>query len=125
MIDRSDAVNLIVALADAVLAMDEYIRVPPRDDSPRSLWHVVRLAAEVSDWKRDEGESLAEWAERTLAKRPTEADQRDAARYRWLRAQEHVDIAACWLVKGDADTPEQLDEAIDDAMRRSDTEESK
>lgn len=41
------------------------------------LWTVVRLAAEGSDWKRDSGESLTAWAQRTL-KRRSEADQRDA-----------------------------------------------
>ena len=30
------------------------------------LWTVVRRAAEGTDWKRDEGESLTAWAQRTL-----------------------------------------------------------
>lgn len=32
------------------------------------LWAMVRLAAEGSDWKRDGGESLVEWALRTLTR---------------------------------------------------------
>jgi hypothetical protein len=48
-------------------------------DAERSVWHVARIAAEGSDWKRDEGESIAEWLERTLAKRPGEAVQPDWA----------------------------------------------
>jgi hypothetical protein len=30
------------------------------------LWTVVRLAAEGSDWKRDQGETLCAWAQRRL-----------------------------------------------------------
>ena len=32
------------------------------------LWTVVRLAAEGSDWKRDQGETLSAWAQRRLAR---------------------------------------------------------
>jgi hypothetical protein len=60
------------------------------DDSLRSLWHVVRLAAEGSDWKRDAGESLAAWAERTLAKRHSEAVQRDAEHYQMSSTEREV-----------------------------------
>jgi hypothetical protein len=36
----------------------------------QSLYIVVRLAAEGSDWKRDQGETLSAWAERTLRHNP-------------------------------------------------------
>jgi hypothetical protein len=45
-----------------------------------------------------------------------ESAEKDAARYRWLRARPYVDIAACWLVADDVDTPEKLDAAIDAAL---------
>lgn len=34
------------------------------------LWTVVRLAAEGSDWKRDQGETLSAWAQRKLKASP-------------------------------------------------------
>lgn len=49
-----------------------------------------------------------------------QAMMRDAKRYRWMRKQEDVDVAACWLLPPDVsldiddlNTPEQLDAAID------------
>lgn len=40
------------------------------------LWTAVRLAAEGSDWKRDQGETLTAWAQRTLrAQRAEELPQ--------------------------------------------------
>lgn len=38
---------------------------PMKHDESNQVWAVVRLAAEVSDWKRD-SETLVQWAERTL-----------------------------------------------------------
>ena len=45
--------------------------VPPvaTHDELERLWMDVRLCAEGSDWKRDQGEALSEWAYRTLKKR--------------------------------------------------------
>jgi len=42
----------------------------------------------------------------------------DAGRYKWVRSQKHIDIAACWLVAAKVpvpETPEELDAAIDAA----------
>lgn len=47
---------------------------------------------------------------------------RDAARYRWLRAQRNMNIGACWIMPPDVfgiDTPEQLDAAIDQQLAAS------
>jgi hypothetical protein len=44
---------------------------PPDKHSPEAqadLWVAVRLMAEGSDWKRDQGETLTAWAQRTLSK---------------------------------------------------------
>lgn len=47
-------------------------------------------------------------------------DQRDAKRYRWLRAQENMDIAACWIVEVNKTLPmsEALDAAVDAAIAK-------
>lgn len=48
------------------------------------LWTVVRLAAEGSDWKRDQGETLSAWAQRRLLRpeaRVTLAQAFDAGVY--------------------------------------------
>jgi hypothetical protein len=48
--------------------------------------------------------------------------QRDAARYRWIREQKHMDIAACWFLPTEPpfnapSTPSEIDAAIDAAMQ--------
>lgn len=49
------------------------------------LWTAVRLAAEGSDWKRDQGETLTAWAQRTLrAQRAEEGRSDDTARLDFL-----------------------------------------
>lgn len=49
------------------------------------LWTVVRLAAEGSDWKRDEGEPLVGWAQRTLLKRGA-----DVPRQQWISVKDSL-----------------------------------
>lgn len=48
-------------------------------------------------------------------------DAHDAARYRWLRDQEHIDIAACWFLPKDEPTDKDidLDAAIDRARAQT------
>lgn len=46
--------------------------------------------------------------------------ERDAARYRWLREQPYIDIGMAWFVpmhKEEELTPEAMDVAIDSAMK--------
>lgn len=45
--------------------------------------------------------------------------EKDAARYQFVRAQRYIDIAACWLVSSDVQTPEDMDRAIDEAIKES------
>lgn len=59
-----------------------------QDESNR-LWAVARLAAEVSDWKRD-SETLVQWAERTLKPRQPS----NLKRYRIVETGDGVDLRA-------------------------------
>ena len=50
-------------------SVEQEVLVAPLESLQR-LWMDVRLRAEGSDWKRDQGETLYEWVWRTLGKRP-------------------------------------------------------
>lgn len=56
-----------------------------------------------------------------LPPRSSDADARDAARYRWLRQQKNMDLAAIWVLPVNApvtETPDEVDAAIDAAIAK-------
>jgi hypothetical protein len=69
------------------------------------------------------------WLSPLYAEPRPEADAKDAARYRWLRRQKHVDIAAQWFLSTEApfcapSLPAEIDAAIDAAMLETPTKEA-
>lgn len=55
--------------------------------------------------------------ENPAGKWPDSVPDRDAERYKWIRAHSYADIAACWLVDvQEPYSPESLDTAIDAAI---------
>lgn len=95
----------------------------------RTIYDLVQAAQNQATVMHDMHKALGiKWGDDPYA--VITALQADARRYRWLRAQEEISIAACWLLPVDyvrdrakplpatiIKSPEELDAAIDAAMK--------
>ena len=89
------------------------------DERERLIAHAYQIGDEFSvtaaDMLRADAEQLRARDEEIAGLRA------DALRYRWIRGNEHMDIAACWLITAKTpyapQTAEELDAAIDAALQ--------
>lgn len=114
--DWADHFGPLFALVEAAKQPDETPAKParPRIEAPPSPTVADLIAFYADEHFETKGVTVS------IPYRATRLALEDAARYRWLRDQPHADIAACWLLPNDVDanSPEELDAAIDKALGR-------